>query len=193
MKVPQVNIIAGPNGAGKTTFATEFLPKFADCTEFVNADLLALGISPFSPETAAIEAGRLMLERIKSLAERRIDFGFETTLAGKGFVNLIHKLRRQGYSINIFFLWLPSADLALDRVTERVKRGGHSIPAKTVKRRYSAGLKNFVNNYSKLADEWILFDNSSQNPIIIAQYKSHSMTFGDEKQYNEIIKGHRNE
>ena len=184
----QVNIIAGPNGAGKTTFAAEFLPKFANCKEFVNADLLAQGISPFSPETAAIEAGRAMLERIKNLAERKIDFGFETTLAGRGLDKIIRDLKRQGYSISIYFLWLPSSDLALRRVTERVRRGGHNIPIQTVKRRYVAGIKNFINNYSKLADEWILFDNSSHNPTIITWYKNGSMTLWDKKLYNEILK-----
>src|ERR1700712_4760150 len=115
---PNLYIVAGPNGAGKSTFAQLFLPDYANCREFVNADLIAAGLSPFNPEGQAIQAGRLMLDRIASLSRARIDFGFETTLAGRGWVPLLHELRRQGYRLNIFFLWLPNDDLAVSRVQE---------------------------------------------------------------------------
>src|SRR3954452_1144166 len=125
---PTVYILAGPNGAGKSTFARLFLPEYADCKEFVNADLIAAGLSPFNPESLAIEAGRLMLDRIKTLARSRVDFGFETTLAGRGLVPLLNRLRGEGYRLNLLFLWLPNPDLAVARVRERVRTGGHSIP-----------------------------------------------------------------
>jgi|SRR5579872_2641708 len=119
-----VYVIAGPNGAGKTTFAREFLPNYADCKNFVNADLIAQGMAPFSPDTAAWRAGRMMLREIQSLAEKRASFGFETTLSGRGYVGLLQGLKAKGYEIHIFFLWLKSVDLAVSRVRERVSRGG---------------------------------------------------------------------
>jgi len=124
----ELYIIAGPNGAGKTTFAGEFLPNYADCKNFVNADLIAQGMAPFSPETAALRAGRTMLEKIRSFAERRVSFAFETTLSGRSHLTLLRKLKAEGYDIHFFFLWLKSVDLALSRVRERVSRGGHDVP-----------------------------------------------------------------
>src|SRR6202140_3136214 len=117
--MPNAYIIAGPNGAGKTTFAREFLPHYADCKNFINADLIAQGVSPFSPETAAVRAGRLMLNEIDEFARRGVDFGFETTLSGRAHMNLIRHLKHRGYGVNIFYLWVPSVDLALSRVRER--------------------------------------------------------------------------
>src|SRR3954447_16330203 len=125
---PTVYVIAGPNGAGKTTFATEFLPAFVQCREFVNADLIAAGLSPFAPETQAIRAGRLLLTRIKELSAPRQDFGFETTLAGRSYVKALKAMRADGYRLELFFLWLPSADLAVARVENRAIQGGHSVP-----------------------------------------------------------------
>ncbi|MBW1703219.1 MAG: zeta toxin family protein, partial [Deltaproteobacteria bacterium] len=115
-KRPKVYIIAGPNGAGKTTFATKFLPRYAECTEFVNADLIASALSPFVPDRAAFRAGRLMLDQIHLLADRGIDFGFETTLAGKGYVRLLHNLKGRGYSIHLFYLWVHGIEIALERI-----------------------------------------------------------------------------
>ena len=147
-RMPTAYVIAGPNGAGKTTFATEFLPDFVHCREFVNADLIAAGLSPFAPETQAMRAGRLSLTRIKELAEARRDFGFETTLAGRGYVNLLDGLRRSGYRVILFFLWLPSAEMAVARVANRVRQGGHNIPEATIRRRFEAGLRNFFRMYA---------------------------------------------
>jgi len=161
---PNLYIVAGPNGAGKSTFARLFLPDFADCREFVNADLIAAGLSPFNPEGQAIQAGRLMLERIESLAKARIDFGFETTPAGRGWVPLLERLREQGYRLTLFFLWLPSQDLAVSRVQERVRAGGHSIPEKVIRRRFVRGLKNLFEIYQPILDGCLILDNSVLPP-----------------------------
>ena len=124
----ELYIIAGPNGIGKTTFARTFLPKYADCKNFINADLIAEGISPFSPEAAAVRAGRLMLNEIGFFAQRRATFAFETTLSGRSYLRLIRQLKKQGYEVHIFFLWVKSVDVALSRVRERVLKGGHDVP-----------------------------------------------------------------
>jgi predicted ABC-type ATPase len=166
---PTVYVIAGPNGAGKTTFATQFLPDFVNCREFLNADLIAAGLSPFAPETQNMRAGRLLLERIRELAKARREFGFETTLAGRMHIKLLTDLRRWGYRIDLFFLWLPSADLAVRRVAERVSEGGHGVPDDVVRRRYDSGLRNFFRLYSPRVDSWWLYDSSRMPPSLIAQ------------------------
>jgi predicted ABC-type ATPase len=144
---PNLYIIAGPNGAGKTTFARKFLPQYAECLEFVNADLIAGGLSPFAPERAAILGGRLMLEQIHSLAERGLDFGFETTLSGKTYVKLLRDMKKRGYLIHILFLWIINVELALERIQLRVRNGGHHIPETIVRRRFSRSLSNFFRFY----------------------------------------------
>jgi predicted ABC-type ATPase len=165
---PNLYIVAGPNGAGKSTFARLFLPDYADCREFVNADLIAAGLSPFNPEGQAIQAGRLMLARIEALARARTDFGFETTLAGLGWVRLLRELKRQGYRVNVFFLWLPSPDLAINRVQERARAGGHSVPEDVIRRRFARGLRNFFQVYLPLLDGCLIFDNSGQEPLLVS-------------------------
>lgn len=165
---PNLYIIAGPNGAGKTTFAREFLPHYAKCLEFVNADLIADGLSPFSPERAAIRAGRIMLKQIHLLADRGCDFGFETTLSGKTHVRLLHDLRERGYRIHLFFLWVSSIDIALERIADRVRRGGHNVPEDVVRRRFKKGLPNLFQLYRPLVDLWAIFDNSGATPSLIA-------------------------
>ena len=127
-----VYIIAGPNGAGKTTFAREFLPNYADCKNFINADLIAQGVSPFSPEEVAFRAGRLMIEEINSYVKHGASFGFETTLSGRSYLNLIRDLTRRRYEVHFFFLWIPNVALALSRVRARVLEGGHDVPAVVV-------------------------------------------------------------
>ena len=156
---PNLYIIAGPNGAGKTTFARKFLPQYAECLEFVNADLIAGGLSPFAPERAAILGGRLMLEQIHSLAERGLDFGFETTLSGKTYVKLLQDMRKGRYLIHIFFLWITNVKLALERIELRIRNGGHHIPESIVRRRFDRSLPNFLQFYKPLADSWAIFDN----------------------------------
>ena len=164
---PNLYVVAGANGAGKSTFARLFLPDYADCREFVNADLIAAGLSPFNPEGLAIQAGKLMLERIEALAATRTDFGFETTLAGKSWVPLLEKLRGMGYRLHIFFLWIPGPELALKRIEERVLAGGHSIPEEVVRRRFRRGLRNFFKLYAPMVDAWMIFDSSRDTPELI--------------------------
>ena len=166
---PDLYVIAGPNGAGKTTFAREFLPHFAKCREFVNADLIAGGLSPFSPAAAAIEAGRIMLKKIEELSARRHSFAFETTLSGRGYLALFSKLKKEGYRIHLFFLWLPSVELAIRRVADRVSRGGHSVPEHDIRRRFGRGVRNLLTDYQSLLDTWVLFDNSGSRPRPIAE------------------------
>ena len=169
---PKVYIIAGPNGAGKTTFATKFLPHYVECMEFVNADLIASALSPFLPDRAAFRAGRLMIEQIHSLADSRVDFGFETTLAGRGYVRLLNNLKDRGYRIHLFYLWIHSIDVALERIAGRVKMGGHNVPEDVVRRRYHKGISNFSRLYQPLTDSWAIYDNSTDTPHLIA-YKEH--------------------
>src|SRR4030095_1177042 len=165
---PKIYVIAGPNGAGKTTFAREFLPRYADCKNFINADLIAQGMSPFSPETMAFRAGRLMLEEIEAYANRRESFGFETTLAGSGYLTLLQGLKQSGYELHFFYLWVHTVSLALDRVKSRVLQGGHDVPEEVVRRRFDRSLRNFLLRYRFLADSWMFFDNKGSTPAIVA-------------------------
>ncbi|MBX9692024.1 MAG: zeta toxin family protein [Cyanobacteria bacterium] len=162
MSQKQVIIIGGPNGAGKTTFAREFLPNEAGCPVFINADLIAAGLSPFAPDQAAIQAGRLMLEQLAGHAGRGESFAFETTLSGRGFVRMIRQWRQQGYRVHLFFLALASAEEAIARVAARVAQGGHNIPDEVVRRRFAAGMQNFETIYRYEVDFWQWYDNSSE-------------------------------
>ncbi len=166
---PELFVIAGPNGAGKTTFALEFLPRFAKCREFVNADLIAGGLSPLAPGAAVIEAGRLMLGKINGLATQRQTFAFETTLSGRGYLGLFKRLKAAGYKINVIFLWLPRVELAIQRVNERVSRGGHPVPEQDIRRRFDRGVRNLLTEYHPLVDTWFLWDNSESQPRSIAR------------------------
>ena len=186
-KLRELYIIEGPNGAGKTTFAREFLPHFVRCLEFVNADYIATGISPFAPAAAAIEAGRVMLKRIDTLAAEGKSFGFETTLAGRGYVKLLQRLKAEGYRIHLFFVWLPSSSLALERVAQRVRKGGHDIPASVIRRRFDAGLKNFFEIYRPLVDRWELWDGSSNPPQRIASSSDRKLRIDLESLYNKVL------
>ena len=188
MKIKNVYIIAGPNGSGKTTFANEFLPEYAKCPNFVNADLIAKGLSPFYPRAAAIKAGRLVLEQIRSLAEKNVDFAFETTLSGKSYVRLIETLKNKGYTINLFFLWIPNADFALGRIKDRVASGGHDVPAVDVERRFNRGVYNFFKYYKPLSDTWLLFNNADAIPRLIAKEKDGKTDVIDKEMYEKIIK-----
>ena len=167
MTPPKIIIIAGPNGAGKTTFAREFLPQEAACPVFVNADLIAAGLSPFAPELAAMQAGRLMLTTIAQHVDRRESFAFETTLSGLAYAQQIPQWRQFGYRVGLFFLILASADMAVQRVAERVRQGGHNIPEDTIRRRFSAGLRLLHDVYRPLVDQWVYYDNSGDEPRLI--------------------------
>jgi predicted ABC-type ATPase len=163
----KVIIIAGPNGAGKTTFARAFLPEEAKCQRFINADLIAAGLSPFAPETAAIKAGRLMLGEIEQSIKRQESFALETTLSGLSYLRHIRAWKASGYHISLFFLSLPSAELAIARVAERVKQGGHNIPESVIQRRFKVGLTNFNRYYRDVVNDWVLYDNSQDEPIVL--------------------------
>lgn len=167
MNQKKILIIAGPNGAGKTTFAREFLPNEAGCPVFINADLIAAGFSPFRPDIAAIKAGRMMLEEITAHASRGDSFAFETTLAGRGYVQKIRAWRQDGYQVKLFFLSLVNAEEAIGRVAERVAQGGHYVPDAVVRRRFIAGLQNFQTIYRFEVDLWHWYDNSGELPRLI--------------------------
>lgn len=164
---PQILILAGPNGAGKTTFAREFLPAEAECPTFINADLIAAGLSPFRPEQVAMRAGRIMLELIAEHTARNDSFAFETTLAARNYAKSIPRWRAQGYRVKLFFLTLPSVEIAIARVALRVKQGGHDIPEETVRRRFASGLRNFEHVYKGIVDEWTRYDASGDEPVLI--------------------------
>lgn len=168
-KNPHVIVIAGPNGAGKSTTAPMLLKGTLGVTEFVNADVIAQGLSAFQPESAAFHAGRVMLERLHYLANERVDFAFETTLASRSFAPWIAKLKQSGYTFHLVFLWLPSADFAVARVAERVRMGGHDVPEEIIRRRYNKGIENFFRLYRPLSVTWRLYDNSEPSwPRIVA-------------------------
>lgn len=161
-------IIAGPNGAGKTTASYTVLPELLECREFVNADEIARGLSPFNPESVAIQAGRLQLERIDFLLSQGVSFSVETTLASKSYVGLVNKAKTLGYETTLLFFWLSSPEMAIDRVKHRVSEGGHNIPEDVIRRRYKAGLTNLFRLFIPIVDDWYLFDNRV-TPIVIAQ------------------------
>ncbi len=165
----KIIIIAGANGAGKTTFAREFLPHEANCPIFINADLIAAGLSPFAPETAAVRAARLMLDEIAVRVRRRDSFALETTLSGLTYARSIPAWQRSGYQVKLIFLQLPNAELAIARVAARVAQGGHHIPDAIIRRRFARGWLNFNETYKKIVDSWLLYDNSSTTPTLLAE------------------------
>ena len=161
-------IISGPNGAGKTTASYTVLPKILQCKEFVNADEIARGLSPFNPESVAIEAGRLMLKRISELLQRNESFSIETTLSTRSYFRLVEKAHSQGYDVTLLYFWLKSPQQAIERVTERVSKGGHDIPKDIIVRRYWEGLDNLFKIYMPIVDTWILVNNSETPRSIVA-------------------------
>ena len=167
MSDKRIIAIAGPNGAGKTTFAGEFLPQEAQCPVFINADLIAAGLSPFSPEQAAFKAGRLMLQEMDKHAARGDNFAFETTLSGRTYAYRLQAWQQQGYFVSLYFLRLQSPELAMARVAERVRQGGHNVPEAVICRRFAAGLRYFESLCKPMVDDWMLLDNSGESPILI--------------------------
>ncbi len=167
--VPRVVVIAGPNGAGKSTLAPALLRDGLGLLDFINADTLAAGLSAFAPERAALEAGRLMLKRMRDLAARRASFAFETTLATRSYARWLSELRAEGYQAHLVFIWLSSPELAVARARERVRDGGHDIPEEVIRRRYDKGLRNFLTLYRPLANTWAVYDNSlRRKPVLVA-------------------------
>jgi len=165
----KIVIIAGPNGAGKTTFAREYLPNEAECQIFVNADLIAAGISPFQPQAAAFRAGRLMLEEIARHAAEGQSFAFETTLSGQTYLPMIATWRASGYTVKLMFLSLASPEEAIRRVATRVAQGGHDVPSATIRRRFASGRRNFLEIYRHRVNYWQWFDNSSKVPLLVEE------------------------
>lgn len=163
----KIIIIAGPNGAGKTTFARSFLPQEAQCPRFINADLIAAGLSPFAPEAAALKAGRLMLAEIDDCVRKGESFAFETTLAGLAYLGRIHAWRQAGYRVSLFFLHLPDPETAIARVAERVRQGGHHIEDSVIRRRFSAGRRNLEHAYKQAVDTWAEYDNVGEEPVLL--------------------------
>jgi predicted ABC-type ATPase len=167
--MPQLYIIAGCNGAGKTTASYTILPEMLNCREFVNADNIAAGLSPFNPESVSIEAGRIMLQRIHTLMVENRTFAFETMLATRSYVSLIKQAKLQGYEITLAFFWLPSPEMAQKRVLDRVANGGHNIPSETIKRRYFRGIHNLFDLYLPLVDNRLILYNSAEASELIAR------------------------
>jgi len=180
-------IIAGPNGAGKTTASFTILPEMLDCEEFVNADEIARGLSPFNPESVELRAGRLFLLRINKLLAEEATFAFETTLSTKSFVSFARKAKNAGYKITLLFFWLESDKIAVKRVKIRVQEGGHNIPTIAIKRRYERGIKNLVNLYIDIVDQWAILDNSRSTSEMIASFSSSSLKVSNSDIYNQIM------
>jgi predicted ABC-type ATPase len=167
--MPKLFVIAGPNGAGKTTYARDFIPAEMHCFEFVNADLIAAGLSPFAPGQAAFEAGRSMIRRLRQLLADRKDFAFETTLSGHGHAALLEEARDAGYRIRLDFLWVESLEVTRERIRERVRKGGHDIPDHVQQRRFGKGILRLIESFRPLLDHWRLFDNSGDHPQLIVE------------------------
>ena len=183
--LPTFFVIAGCNGAGKTTASYTLLPEVLGITEFVNADEIARGLSPFNPESVAIEAGRLMLKRIHDLIDRRADFAIETTLSTRSYKQLFLDAIAKGYVVQFIFVWLASPQIAFERVQERVKHGGHFIPYDVLERRYHRGVQNFFNRYMQLGD-WRILNNTNENPAVVAIAQGAEIIIFDQATFDEI-------
>jgi predicted ABC-type ATPase len=181
-------IIAGCNGAGKTTASYTILPEILDCKEFVNADEIAKGISPFQPEKAGIEAGRFMLKRIKKLLELGENFAFETTLSTRSYVQFVEKAKELNYQVTCLFFWLTSEELAISRVATRVKEGGHDIPEIVIRRRYKSGLENFFKLFLPKVDNWLFVNNSGDTYEIVAEGGINEVTINNKDLWEELRK-----
>ena len=178
--MPKLYIIAGCNGAGKTTASYTVLPEMLGCKEFVNADEIAKGLSPFNPESVAIEAGRLMLQRMDDLLSEGEDFAFETTLATRSYVKFVERTQAKGYFVTLLYFWLPTPEQAIERVATRVSEGGHNIPSDVIRRRYANGIRNLTTLYTPICDYWTIYDNSAADGI-------HKVAWGVKDEIKEIV------
>jgi predicted ABC-type ATPase len=185
---PTCFIIAGPNGAGKTTFALRYLPQIAGCRNFVNADLIAYGISPFDSLSAQYEAGRLFLREIYANIDKRVDFAFESTLAGRSQISLMKKLRKDGWRIVLFFLWIPDAGFSKNRVRERVKHGGHDIPDDAIYRRFPRIMHNLIKIYIPLCDKVSCYDGSKPKPVPVFEQDGKTLRIFIQDLYEIILR-----
>lgn len=180
-------IIAGCNGAGKTTASFTILPEILDCKEFVNADEIAKGLSPFQPEKAAFEAGRIMLHRINELLQQNENFAFETTLSTRSYKNKVFEAKNKNYNVTLLFFWLKNSELAKERVKTRVQEGGHNIPSDVIERRYIKGIKNLFEIYIPITDQVLIFDNSEgKHKLIAEKSNSDDLNILDEQKFNEL-------
>lgn len=187
--MPRLYIISGCNGAGKTTASYTMLPEMLDCSEFVNSDEFAKGLSPFNPEKASIQASRYMIMKIRYLLKRQQDFGIETTLATRTLLKTIRMAQEAGYTVTLLYFWLNSPDLAVERVAARVGTGGHDIPEETIRRRYRVGIDYFFHDYAPICERWILADNSQIPFRVIAEgSKNDLINIKDETTYEQIRK-----
>ena len=190
MDAPNVIVLAGPNGAGKSTISNSLIREQFGCAHYVNADTIARGLSAFNVEAMAIKAGRIMLQHLHELAAAKEDFAFETTLASKTFARWIAQLKANGYRFHLIYLWLSSAEVAINRVKSRVAEGGHSIPDETIRRRYERGVDNFFRLYRPLADAWILYDHSDpKKSRRIAEMDDTIETVHDAALWQAIVAG----
>ena len=180
-------ISAGPYGAEKTTASYTILPEIFHCKEFINADEIARGISPFNPDTVSIQAGRIMLKRFSELLERGETFAIETTLSLKSYVKFIKRAKEREYEITLLFLWLNSPELAMTRVKTRVKEGGHNIPAEVIERRYYTGLKNLFHLYIPIVNNWLLVDNSGEEFQVIAEGSENETIIKNKDIWSKLI------
>lgn len=168
--MPHAYVIAGPNGAGKTTFARDYLPLEVDCFEFINNDLIAAGLAPLKPELAQGRAARIVLSQLRDMVKQRRDFGFETTLAGRTYATMISDWKAHGYSIHLYYIWLPDVNLHIQRVADRVRQGGHDVPVEDIQRRYQRSLVNFFALYRPLATTWTIINNVNNKSNLVARY-----------------------
>ena len=188
MTHPNLYIIAGPNGAGKTTASYTLLPEMLGCTNFVNADEIARGLSPFSPDTVDVQAARIMLARIEELLAQEVDFAIETTLATRSYVQLVKRAQKAGYKVHLLFFCLESPEQAILRVAQRVAEGGHNIPANVIRRRFARGITNLIHLYLPICDSALVYDNTHGKPQIIAELevKTRSMIVYDRTIWTKI-------
>lgn len=186
MPTKKLYIISGCNGAGKTTASVTILPEIFECKEFVNADEIAKGLSPFNPESVAIQAGKLMLERINYLLTQNDSFAIETTLSTKSYQNLVLQAHEKGFYVQLLYFWLPSPEFAAARVAQRVKEGGHNIPKDVIYRRYYAGIKNLFEIYMPIVDYWVIYDNITSPPQKIGYGMKNNIIITDTYKYNKI-------
>ena len=183
---PTCYIIAGSNGSGKTTFAREFLPRYAGCTHFINPDLIASGLSPFRPEDASIASGRIVLQQIYENSFSGRNFSIETTLSGKTYFKIFSDLKENGYQIQMFYLWIPNPNLAIQRIHQRVEAGGHNVPSKDVLRRFDRTLSNLFNIYLPVIDILRFFDNSAETPLLVFEEINRKRNILNHEKYRQI-------
>lgn len=189
MQHPNLYIIAGPNGAGKTTASFNLLPDILHCPNFVNADEIARGLSPFAPETVAFQAGRIMLQRIEELLPQRVDFAIETTLATRSYVQLVHRAQALGYKVHLIFFFLENEEQAIARVAQRVSNGGHDIPELDIRRRFKRGIYNLINLYMPICDNVHVYNNAHGDAILVAKYYRNNgeIQIYEQEMWNQLL------